>query len=48
MYYNDWLPPPVPEDVFQQICADMETAEQSERLDKMFQGGMPGQPGSSK
>ena len=38
MYYNDWLPPPVPEDMFQQICADMETAEQSERLDKMFQG----------
>ena len=38
MYYNDWLPPPVPDDMFQRICADMETAEQSEWLDKMFQG----------
>ncbi|MBS4980685.1 MAG: hypothetical protein KHZ72_04875 [Lachnospiraceae bacterium] len=38
MYYNDWFPPPVPDDVFQQICADMEKAEQSGQLDQMFQG----------
>lgn len=37
MHYNDWFPPPVPEDVFQQICADMEKAEQSGQLDQMFQ-----------
>lgn len=38
MYYKDWFPPPVPDDVFQQICADMEKAEQSGQLDKMFRG----------
>lgn len=38
MHYNDWFPPPVPDDVFQQICADMEKAEQSGQLDQMFQG----------
>lgn len=38
MYYKDWFPPPVPDDVFQQICADMEKAEQSGQLDQMFQG----------
>lgn len=38
MYYNDWFPPPVPDDVFQQICADMEKAERSGQLDQMFQG----------
>ena len=38
MYYKDWFPPPVPDDVFQQICADMEEAERSGQLDQMFQG----------
>ena len=38
MYYKDWFPPPVPDDVFQQICADMEKAERSGQLDQMFQG----------
>lgn len=37
MYCNDWLPPPVPNDVFQQICTDMEKAEQRGQLDQMFQ-----------
>lgn len=38
MYYKDWFPPPVPDDVFQQICADMEKAERSGQPDQMFQG----------
>lgn len=38
MYYKDWFPPPVPDDVFQQICVDMEEAERSGQLDQMFQG----------
>lgn len=38
MYYKDWFSPPVPDDVFQQICADMEKAEKNGQLDQMFQG----------